>query len=66
MTAKEIKNALTKDYIEALGIFANYLKDSEDAEETLYELDSEVWTIAEENHLTDEWLEIYTGLMTAL
>lgn len=68
MTKKEIKEALQKEYIEALAIFAEYLNtfEEEEQEEALFDLDTIAWETAEENEFTDEWLTIFSALQMAI
>lgn len=68
MTKKAIKENLKKEYIEALSFFAEYISTFEDdeQEQAIEDLDSIVWEVAEKADLTEEWLDIYSALLTAI
>ena len=68
MTKKAIKENLKKDYIEALSFFAEFIAqfDEDEQEEKIDELDEKAWDVAEKYDLMDEWLSVYTALMTAI
>ena len=68
ITKKAIKENLKKDYVEALGFFAEYIStfEEEDQEQAIEDLDTIVWEVAEKADLTEEWLSIYSALLTAI
>ena len=68
MTKKAIKENLKKEYIEALSFFAGYIStfEEDEQEQAIEDLDSIAWEVAEKADLTEEWLCIYSALLTAI
>ncbi len=69
MTKETIKTTLKKEYIVALGIFAEFINrfnDVDDREDALYTLDEIVWKNVKNAEIQEKWLRIYTALMTAI
>ena len=68
MTKKAIKENLKKEYIEALSFFAEYIStfEEDEQEEAVEELDTIAWEVAAKADLTEEWLIIYSALLTAI
>lgn len=68
MTKKAIKENLKKEYIEALSFFAEYISafEEDEQEQAVEDLDTIAWEVAEKADLTEEWLGIYSALLTAI